>query len=134
MFCRELVADLRAAVAADPTLPEVVLFALANQASADAFFAERWPSVAVVCEPTGRFHRDLLGARRMRMWELLRPSLWRRMLQARREGHAQGTPEGDVWRLGGAMLVQGERIVWHYQAATAADHPDLSAVPRDIGD
>ncbi len=132
MFCRELVTDLRAAVAADKTFPDVLLFVLAKPEHAQGFFEERWPGAAVVCEASGLFHRDLLGARRMRLWELLRPSLLRRMLEARRKGHAQGRPQGDAWRLGGAMLVQGARVVWQYRAKDAADHPDLSAVPRDV--
>lgn len=132
MFCRELVTDLRAAVAADKNFPPVLLFALAKPEPARVFFDERWPDVPVVCEASGHFHQDLLGARRMRPWDLLRPRLWRRALAARRKGHRQGSATGDVWRLGGAMLVQGARVLWHYQAKDASDHPDLSAVPRAV--
>lgn len=108
----------------------MLLFALAKPDDARAFFAEKWPDAAVVCELTGAFHRDLLGARRMRIWDLLRPGLWRRFAQARRKGHRQGPAQADVWRLGGAMLVRGANVLWRFQARDAADHPDLHAVPR----
>jgi hypothetical protein len=130
VFCREQVSDLRAAVAADPSFPAVLLFALQAPEHARTFFDERWPEVPVVCDASGSFHRDLLGAQRMHVWDLLRPTLWRRVWAARRKGHVQGKPQGDVWRLGGALLVQGGAVVWRFVAKDASAHPDLSAVPR----
>jgi hypothetical protein len=108
----------------------VLLFALAKPADAAPFFAARWPQVGVVCDPKGRFHQDLLRSRRARFWELLRPSIWRRVMAAKRKGHGVGVPSGDAWRLGGAMVVASDQVMWKFVAKDFAEHPDLAAVPR----
>ncbi|MEZ5965603.1 MAG: hypothetical protein R3F56_17345 [Planctomycetota bacterium] len=109
-----------------PPTRGILLFALATTGDARPFFAERWPEVPVVCEASGRFHRDLLGAARAGVRDLLRPRVWARVLAARRKGHRQGRARADVWRLGGAMLVTGQQVVWRHAATDVSEHFDLT--------
>lgn len=108
----------------------MLLFALAKPDDAAPFFAARWPNTPVVCDPKGPFHQQLLHARRAHWWELLRPSIWRRAMAAKRKGHGVGMPGGDPWRLGGALVVTGDQVTWQFVARDFADHPDLAAIPR----
>ena len=62
---------------------------------------------------------------------VLRPAVWKAQDRARDKGHANGPRSGDIWRMPGAFLVQGDRVLWAHEYRHAADHPDYGHI-RDV--
>lgn len=112
---------LRKQVEEDPAFPAVVLFAPAPVGAAEPFFQTRWPSARVICDPEYRLYQDL-GSPRMTVLGLFNPVLWWKGLKALTKGYRNGKPQGDVWLLGGGLLVASDsRVLWLHRPKNASD-------------
>lgn len=127
IFCRETVAELRAASAA-PDFPALLFFFQGSPTEGRAFLRRDWPGVRAVSDPTGRFY-DAFGVGHMSPLQMLRPGLWAAERRARAKGHKQGPQSGDVWRMPGIFLVAGARILWQHDFRHAGDAPAFEALP-----
>ena len=127
MFCREIVADLRAARAADPAFPEVLFAHQGSVAQGNAFFMKRWPEVRAIAD-SGALLYDAFGVERGRLAAVVGPTAMVRGVKAALRGHLVGKPVGDVWRMPGAFLLDGDAIVWAQEPEHSGDHPDLAEV------
>jgi len=130
IFCRETVADLRAA-SAEPAFPPVVFFFQGSPTEGRALLRRDWPEVRAVADPTGRFY-DAFGVGRMTPLQLLRPGLWSAERRARDKGHENGPRSGDVWRMPGIFLVYQGRVCWKHDFRHAGDAPDLTELPERV--
>jgi len=132
LFCKETVADLRAAAEADPAYPEVLFFSQGTPTESRAFLRSYWPGARAVSDPELWFY-DALGVGRASFLQALGPRvLITAASRARSKGHSNGTRSGDIWRMPGCFLAEGERIVWRFEPEHAADHPDFSSIPRHL--
>jgi hypothetical protein len=132
IFCRETVADLRAVAEADPDYPPVLFFFQGTPIGGRAFLRRYWPAVRAVADAELRFYRAF-GVERGGLVEMFRPEVWRAQRRARAKGHENGERSGDIWRMPGAFLVRGERVLWAHAFRHAADHPDFAAIPALAG-
>jgi hypothetical protein len=132
MFCRETLTDIRAAAEADADYPDVLFFFQGSATEGRAFLRRYWPGVRAVADSELEFY-ELFGVRRASFLEALGPSV---VLGARKramqKGHENGPRSGDIWRMPGIFLVEGEEILWSHQPAHAADHPDFTRIPHLI--
>lgn len=131
MFCREMVADIRAAAEADRDYPSVLFFIQGSPTEGRAFLRRDYPDARAVSDPDLRLY-EAFGVRRASLLEGLGPSVLRARGRAAAKGHANGPRSGDIWRMPGVFAVEGERIVWSHTPAHAADHPDFEALPALI--
>ncbi len=129
IFCRETVADLRRVADADPDFPPVLFFFTATPTEGRAFLRRDWPGVRAVSDPDGHFY-EALGITRGGFVRMFGPDVWAARRRAKGKGHEQGDRMGDIWRMPGMMLVQGDRIIWRHAYRHAGDLPDFEAVPR----
>ncbi|MDX1648452.1 MAG: peroxiredoxin-like family protein [Myxococcota bacterium] len=127
IFCRETVAELRAASAA-PDFPPVIFFFQGSPTEGRAFLRRDWPDVRAVADPGGRFY-EAFGVGRMSPLQMLRPGLWAAERRARSRGFENGPRSGDIWRMPGVFLVQGDRVRWKHDFRHAGDAPDFGALP-----
>jgi len=127
VFCRETVAELRAASeAAD--FPPLLFFFQGTPTEGRAFLRRDWPTVRAVADPGLRFY-EAFGVERTGWTSMLRPDLWAAERRARAKGFRQGERSGDIWRMPGIFLVRGGRILWAHEFRHAGDLPDFAAVP-----
>jgi len=105
------------------------LFHLGSVEEGDRFLAERWPGARAVSDPDAVFYEGIeLG--RMRLVEMLSPTVWKRGFQAFRKGHGVGRPVGDPLRKPGLFLVRPDGgLVWSHRSQHSGDHPDLGELP-----
>ncbi len=127
IFCKEAVADLREAAEAAPAYPEILFFTQGSPRESRAFLRE-WPGARAVSDPELAFY-EAFGIRRASLLEALGPAVFKARFRARAKGHANGPPDGDIWRMPGCLLVEDDRIVWRFEAEHAADHPDFTTIP-----
>lgn len=129
IFCREAIADIRAATESAPGFPRTLFFFQGTPTEGRAFLRRAWPEVRAVADPTGELY-DAFGIERGGLIANLGPPVWRARSRARAKGHRNGARSGDVWRMPGAMLTRGELIHWVHDVRHAADQPDLAEVSR----
>lgn len=129
MFCREAVADIRAATAENSDFPRTLFFFQGSPTEGRAFLRRDWPAARAVADPDGSFY-DAFGVERGGLIRNLGPKVWRARRRARSKGHRNGKPLGDVWRMPGVMLTRGDRVHWAHDVRHAADHPDLEEISR----
>ncbi|MEM9178039.1 MAG: SelL-related redox protein [Myxococcota bacterium] len=132
IFCRETIADLRAASEANPDYPDVLFFFQGSATEGRAFLRRYWPEARAVADPELAFY-ERFGIRRATFLEALGPSVVigaRRRAQAK--GHESGPREGDIWRMPGIFAVADKKIVWAHHPKHAADHPDFPGIPAIV--
>lgn len=127
IFCRETIGDLRTRHETDPAFPPVLLFFQGSPIEGKAFLRRDWPDARAVSDPEARFY-EAFGVARGGLVEMFRPAVWRAKSAAEAKGHSNGERSGDIWRMPGAFLVQGARVLWHHEYRHAADHPDYEAI------
>jgi hypothetical protein len=127
VFCRETLADLSAASAADPGFPPTLLFFQGSATEGRALLRREWPSLRAVSDPQLRFYEGF-GIDRMGWLDLLRPGLRSAARRARERGIEQGERSGDIWRLPGVFLVRGDRVLWSHPFRHAGDRPDWERI------
>ena len=131
IFCRESISELREAVEADIGLPGVLFFSQASPRESRAFLRRYWPDGKIVSDPELVFY-DGLGIGRASWLQALGPRVLVAQSRAKKKGFENGPASGDIFRMPGAMVVEGERIVWAYEPKHAADHPDFRALPSQL--
>ena len=132
MFCRETLADLRAASEANPHYPDVLFFFQGSATEGRAFLRRYWPEARAVADPDLEFY-ERFGVRRASMVEALGPAVvFKARARARAKGHENGSRSGDIWRMPGVFAVAGHQIVWAHQPRHAADHPDFAGIPAIV--
>jgi hypothetical protein len=129
MFCREAIADLRAASESVPGFPKVLLFFQGNPTEGRAFMRRYWPSAHAVADSQRRFYAAF-GVDRGNLLQTLGPAVWRARRRAQGKGHSQGPRAGDIWMMPGAFLVRDGEIIWAHEYRHAADHPDFRHIPE----
>ena len=129
IFCREAIADIRAASEGEADFPRVLFFFRGSATEGRAFLRRYFPNAKAVADPTGELY-DAFGIQRGGLAKNLGPKVWRARKRAAGKGHRNGARSGDIWRLPGVMLTRGERIYWVHDVKHAADHPDLEEVSR----
>lgn len=124
VFCRETVADLRAASVA-PGFPPLIFFFQGSPTEGRALLRRDWPGARAVADPQLRFY-DAFGVGRMSPLQLLRPGLWSAERRAKAKGIEGGPRSGDIWRMPGIFLVEGDRVLWKHDFRHVGDAPDLA--------
>lgn len=131
MFCRETIADLKAASDANPDYPDVLFFFQGTPTEGRAFLRRYWPEARAVADPELDFY-ERFGVRQGSLLEALGPSVLLASRRARKKGHENGPREGDVWRMPGVFAVEGGAIVWAHHPRHAADHPDFARLGEQL--
>lgn len=128
IFCREMVADIRAAAEADPDYPAVLFFYQATPTEGRAFLRRYWPEARAIADPELAFYADF-GVEQGSYLQVLGPRALLSTRRAKAKGHDFGERSGDPWRLPGVFVVRGEDILWSHRFGHQADHPDFRGVP-----
>ncbi len=131
IFCREALADLRAAQESDLDYPPVLLFAQTSTTEARAFMRRYWPEARVVTDPDLQLY-DAFGVARASLMKALGPKVLAARSRARAKGHEGGPRSGDIWRMPGVFVAHEGKILWRYEPTHAADHPDFAAIPQQL--
>jgi len=131
IFCREAVGDLRAVVEADESYPDVIFFAQGSPTEARAFLRRSWPTARVVSDPELVFYEGF-GVARASLVQSFHPRVFAAQRRASAKGYENGPRTGDIWRMPGAFVVDGDTILWSYQPRHAADHPDFESIPSQL--
>ena len=129
IFCREMVAEIRARVREDPDYPEVLFFFQGTATEGRAFLRRDWPDVRAIADPDVAFYQDF-GVERGSVMQVFGPGPLLATRRAKSKGHASGERTGDPWRMPGLFLALGEKILWQHRFSHQADHPDFASVPR----
>ena len=129
IFCREMVADIRAAKEKDPGYPEVLFFFQGTPTEGRAFLRRYWPDARAISDPELAFYGDF-GVEHGRFLQVFGPRALLSVRRARAKGHAPGEGSGDPRQMPGLFLVRGDEILWSHHFAHQADHPDFAEVPR----
>jgi hypothetical protein len=127
MFCREMVADLRALSESSESYPPVLFFHQGTPTEGRAFLRRYWPEVRAIADPDERFY-EAFGVRRASFLEALGPAVFSARRRAKAKGHIAGERSHDIWRMPGAFLVRGPDVIWSYDFRHAAELPDFSEV------
>ncbi len=131
IFCREMVADIRAAAESAADYPKVLFFYQGTPTEGRAFLRRYWPDVRAIADQEFAFYEDF-GVEQGTFLQVLGPRALLATRRARAKGHDSGERAGDPWRLPGVFVVRGERILWTHRFGHQADHPDFGAVPALI--
>jgi hypothetical protein len=126
IFCREMVADVRRAKAADASYPPVLFFYQGTVEQGRAFFDGLWPEARAVADPDKRFY-DGVELERGSVGQMFGGQVWACGVRAAAKGHFVGAPVGDPWTMPGVFLVEADgRVLWQHDFAHAGDHPDFA--------
>lgn len=129
IFCREMIADVRAAAEADAGFPKVIFFFQASTTEGRGFLRRYWPSVAAVSDPERRFYAAF-GIDKGSFLQTLGPKVFRARRRALAKGHEQGPRGDDIWRMPGVFLVKNEAVVWAHEFGHAGEAPDFARIPE----
>jgi peroxiredoxin len=128
-FCREAVDELskkRAVIQAQG--PRLAFVHLGTEDKAKTFFAPYGlADVPRFADPEGRLYKTFGLLRAEWRQYLNRESLFR-MVMAWMSGHFVGPPAGDVQRMPGTFLVQGNQIRKAFRHKLVSDRPDYVAL------
>jgi hypothetical protein len=131
IFCKETVADIRAAAAADPQYPDVLFVAQGTPQDAQGFFASAWPEARCITD-SGRVLYAGFGVPRGSTWQSMNPSVMACGVRAFGKGHMQGKTQGDPWQMPGLFYVHGNQILWQRDYAHQGDSPDWTQLPQSL--
>lgn len=122
----------QAAVEADSTYPDVLLFYQGSLEDGAAFFRRLWPEARAVSDLPQTFY-TAFGIQRGGLKAMFGPEVWACGVRAAAKGHFIGAPVGDPWLMPGLFLADGAQIIWRHDFRHAGDHPDFAAIPRLAG-
>ena len=131
-FCRETIAELRSHAEKHADFPAVLFFFQGRPVEGRAFLRRYWPTARAVSDPELRFY-EAFGIRRAGLREAFGPGVWSARRRARAGGHENGDCSGDIWRMPGVFLVQGDRVRWRHEFRHVGDHPDFARIPELAG-
>ena len=126
VFCRETIADLREAAQA-PGYPAVLFFYQGTPTEGRAFLRRYWPEARAIADPELAFYQAF-GVERGGLLQMFGPGVMAAGLRARRRGFENGERSGDIYRMPGAFLVRGDRVLWQHRYRHAGDHPDFRGI------
>jgi hypothetical protein len=131
IFCREMIADVRAAAEKDVTFPDVIFFYQGTAAQGQDFFSSLYPTAKAIADLPKVFY-DGFGLQQGGMKEMFGAEVWACGIRAALKGHFIGAPIGDPWVMPGLFLVHHHRIVWQHDFSHAGDHPDWTSLPKQF--
>ena len=111
----------------DARFPRPLFFFQGSPTEGRAFLRRYWPGARAIADPELVLY-DLCGIERGSLFEALGPKVLAARSRAKAKGLSNGPRSGDIWRMPGMFLSEGERIVWAHDYAHAADHPDYDDV------
>ena len=129
IFCRETLADVRAARAEKPGFPAPLFFFQGRPAEGRALLRSHYPDARAVADPGAEFY-EAFGIGRGGLIKLFGPGVWSARSRAAAQGHSQGPRGADVLRMPGVFLARGPEVVWAHDYRHAGDRPDYDAVAR----
>ena len=127
IFCRETVADLRALAEEQPGFPKVLFVSEAAKIEIQAFLRRYWPTAATISDPQAHFY-DAFGVGKSFV-KAFSPSAFASVGRPRAKGHSRGPADGNIFRMPGVFLVQGEEILWSHDFRHAGERPDFEHLP-----
>lgn len=129
IFCREMVADVRAAAESNVDYPNVLFFFQGSPTEGRAFLRRYWPQARAIADDDHAFYEDF-GVERGRLLQVVGPSALIATRRAKAKGHDFGERSGDAWRMPGLFLVRGHDVLWQHRFSHQADHPEFAAIPH----
>jgi len=83
---------------------------------------------------TERASYRALGMRRVSPLGFLTPKVMRNFWRALKAGFRQGRAQGNVWQLGGVLVVRPDgAVAFQYLSSEAGDHPPVADVLAALG-
>lgn len=128
---REMVSDVRQAIAARPNFPEVIFICMGDCEQSNRFFDKFFPTTRVICDPNRLLYQafDIPRASTLQMYG---PMAWSCYLRTSVRGFAPGKTVGDMWQKPGLVLVEPPgKMVWEYRFDGIGDRVDFSQVPTE---
>jgi peroxiredoxin len=124
------VAELR------PHIPEleaaggrVVIIGSGWPAAARDFVAQAQLPAQVLLLSDGELRSFKLAGLKRSIFRTLSPLGWPAAIRAYRKGHRQSSPKGDVWQLGGALVIgTGGTVAYSKANSSPSDHPRPAAL------
>jgi hypothetical protein len=129
MFCREMVADLRAQVVADGERGGIVFFYQGSVPEGRKFFVEHWPSARAIADQTLMFYQGF-GVPKASLAQVFSPVVWQSGMKTWARGHRPAITQRNVRQMPGFMWVHDGRIVWRHDFEHVGDHPNLRELPH----
>jgi peroxiredoxin len=128
IFCREQVAEMRAARADFEALDAGIVFVGNGTARAAMWFQKRFaPDATVLTDPDLVSYRAI-GAR-SGVLSTLGPQAWGAGVRAFRAGARQSVTRGHPYQQGGLVVMgPGNVVIYRHISSAAGDHPPLSKV------
>lgn len=124
-----MIGDLKKAVEADPSYPQILFFYQGDVESGEAFFRRLWPEARAVSDMSKKFYKAF-GLKRGSFSEVLGGQVMACGVRASAKGHTLGAPKGDVMMMPGLFLVENNQQLWAHDFAHVGDHPDWEKVPQ----
>ncbi len=129
IFCRETLADVRAASLERPDFPPPLFFFQGRPAEGRALLRNHYPEARAVADPGAEFY-EAFGVGRGGLIKMFGPGVWTARSRAAAKGHSQGPRGDDVFRMPGVFLSRGAEIVWAHDYRHAGDRPDYGLVAK----
>jgi peroxiredoxin len=128
VFCREHVAEVRAARPDIEALHGGIVFVGNGTPRAAAWFQKRFAPDSTVLTDPDLVSYKAIGARSGVM-STLGPQAWGAGLRAFRSGARQTTTKGHALQQGGVLVVAtGDKVLYRHVSGTAGDHAPLDRV------
>ncbi len=132
-FCRETIADLRAASESVSDFPPVLFFFQGSPREGRAFLRHYWRDARAVADEPLAFY-EAFDVSRGSFMQMMGPGVIRSKRRANRKGHFNGERNGDLWRMPGLLIVRENQVLWRHDFQHAADHPDFERLPAILGE
>jgi len=130
IFCRQTVSDLRDTAESNDAFPPVLFFFQGRAMEGRLFLRRYWPEARAIADPDLAFYEEF-GIGRATWVQAFGPAVLRANRRARQRGFENGERQGDIWRMPGAFLVRGARILWSHRPRHAGDPLQVAEVPLD---
>ena len=129
MFCREMVADLRAQSVAEGEREGIVFFYQGTVPEGREFFVEHWPSARAIADQTLKFYQGF-GVPKASLAQVFSPAVWQSGMKTWSRGHRPAIAQRNIRQMPGFMWVHDGRIVWRHDFEHVGDHPNLRDLPH----
>ena len=129
LFCREMVADLRAHAATDGERERILFFYQGTVPEGREFFAKHWSSARAIADQPLKFYRGF-DVPKTSLLRALAPAVWRSGMKTWARGHRPEPVQRNVRQMPGFMWVQDGRIIWRHDFEHVGDHPNLREIPH----
>ncbi len=129
IFCRETLADVRAAREEKASFPPPLFFFQGRPTEGRALLRSHYPDARAVADPGADLY-EAFGVGRGGLLKMFGPGVWTGRSRAAGKGHTQGPSGADVFRMPGLFLAHGAEVVWAHDYRDAGDRPDYDRVAR----